>query len=1077
MNRPKHSNIKNDSSISKVQSATKKQVLKPLVSKNPKQCSDIIPLNDTNSLSSTSNVFDNSQLCEQDSIKDMNESMVINNDTKDQDEMSNETLNSKNNIPISDSARKLQMIKKMDTIIEYLKNINTFKDLYDITEDMSKTDKGYLFEVITLYLFKLVPMLSNDLEEIWLYNNIPTEILKSLKLPTRDKGIDLLARIKGKYYSIQCKFRQNAGIIIPWGDLSTFFGLSFGLHDKIAGGYLVTNTFDLCKEVTDSNKVTAIYGEYFDTLPENFFQNICKDLTNQKPIPYVIKKPFKHQQECIDKCREYFGVNRGIELIEDSHESEADSDNDLEINEGDTSRGYTEMACGSGKSLNSYWIDKELTNSKTVVFVPSLYLLTQFFTDWINQSHAENVKIDYLLVGSDVDIDEDTMQKVNGVELNADADKDEKTVQKSNGVKSYTDPEEIRSFIDLAKGKLVVISTYQSSDKLAEACNKDIEFDFGVFDEAHKTVGQAGKKFSLMLTDDKLVIKKRLFMTATPKVYGGNLEDENILSMDNEKYYGKQIYCYNTGNAINDKMATDYQLVSIVATNKEIEGLITKNKLVQYKDEFEDEESQYLGSILILLKKMHDGTCNHMFTFHNTVDRANKFKKFLEKINELLYKDEHILVNSLDGSTSMLKRKKIVKDFEKAKKAIICSARVFNEGVNIPIVDSVCFVDARFSTIDIVQCVGRGLRIFDGKKIANIFVPTFVENIDHEFDDKAFWNIIAVLKAMKSTDDGVTEFFSVKNDNKKTPRKIFAIEKYSEINMAVDINLVQWNQNIQTKIWSIVDPFDNNCKKFIKYISNHDNYPSRQSSDLDERCLARWIKRVRELKRKNILDRTKILKLESIGRWNWNSENQVFDKLKQWIEDNKKLPSTTKNKTKTEKNLAQWCERKRSKYRQLEISKDEIEQLEKLPGWYWEKGDFEIYFNKLKEWIEKYDKLPTPKKSKEENKLAVWCSNRRQENKNNKLDAAKIDKLNTIEKWFWGNEIKKKIKSFDELYSELVEWIKINKKMPGLTNENSMENVFFYWCSRMKTKKTNDKLTNEQIHKLELIPNWRWTRV
>lgn len=107
-------------------------------------------------------------------------------------------------------------------------------------------------------------------------------------------------------------------------------------------------------------------------------------------------------------------------------------------------------------------------------------------------------------------------------------------------------------------------------------------------------------------------------MTATPKIYGGNKDNEDdILSMDNEKQYGKCIYSYNAGQAINDKRLTDYQLVSIVATNTEIKNAIIKNKLIQYQDQFDDFESNYLGIILMLLKKIHDGTSNHIITYYN----------------------------------------------------------------------------------------------------------------------------------------------------------------------------------------------------------------------------------------------------------------------------------------------------------------------------------------------------------------------------------------------------------------------------------------------------------------------------
>lgn len=276
----------------------------------------------------------------------------------------------------------------------HIKDAKTFDDLYDITSKLKPKEKGDLFELITFYIFKLSPTLNNKLQNIWLYDDIPIKIKRQLKLPEKDKGIDLLAVIDDKYYAIQSKFRQNKNSIVPWADLSTFFGLSFGINDKIKGGFLVTNTYDLCDEVINSDKVEPIYGDFFDNLPNNFFSNITKIINKQKVDEYVCKTPLKHQLECINKCDEYFKNHN---------------------------RGYIEMACGSGKTLTSYWVDKKMNNKLTLVLVPSLYLLSQFYQDWVNQSYSENIKINYILIGSDADVSEDTKYKSNGLILEMDS--------------------------------------------------------------------------------------------------------------------------------------------------------------------------------------------------------------------------------------------------------------------------------------------------------------------------------------------------------------------------------------------------------------------------------------------------------------------------------------------------------------------------------------------------------------------------------------------------------------------------------------------------------------------------------
>ena len=99
--------------------------------------------------------------------------------------------------------------------------------IYTLTSRILIKKQKRPFEIITYYLFKLCPTLNNNLENIWLYKDIPNDVLKLLELPNKDKGIDLLAKINGEYYAIQSKFRHNSYKIITWNELPTFFGLPF----------------------------------------------------------------------------------------------------------------------------------------------------------------------------------------------------------------------------------------------------------------------------------------------------------------------------------------------------------------------------------------------------------------------------------------------------------------------------------------------------------------------------------------------------------------------------------------------------------------------------------------------------------------------------------------------------------------------------------------------------------------------------------------------------------------------------------------------------------------------------------
>ena len=288
-------------------------------------------------------------------------------------------------------------------------------------------------------------------------------------------------------------------------------------------------------------------------------------------------------------------------------------------------RGYIECSCGSGKSLTSFWINQHMNNKLAIAAVPSLYLLSQFYKEYAVQAFNEKYKIDFILVGSDADVDE--CEYIN------------------NGLLITTDPKEIRDKINRLIGtykyegkefhRIVIITTYQSSDKLINAL-EGIEPDLCIFDEAHKCVGGAEKQFNLMLDDNNIKIKKRLFMTATPKIFNGDSEKEEILSMDDEEWFGERISLYNTSDAIKDKYLVDYQIVTMYTDDKYIQKYIEKNNYV-CTEELQNEESHYIGCAIMLLNAIKDGMCNHLVTYHNSINKSKKFKNILESLLRIIF--------------------------------------------------------------------------------------------------------------------------------------------------------------------------------------------------------------------------------------------------------------------------------------------------------------------------------------------------------------------------------------------------------------------------------------------------------
>jgi superfamily II DNA or RNA helicase len=676
-------------------------------------------------------------------------------------------------------------------LTKYIGHLNNFSDVIKIMPTLKTTKKkGDLFEEFTKYIFKYHPYYENEFDNIWLYDEIPGNIKQLLNLPPKDEGIDLVLYSKDKkYYAVQCKYRTNINNIISWNELGTFTGLTFGVADGFHKAFFVTNTLEITKNIVNSNKIISIYGTFFNDIPTIVFDKIKIFFGNNNIIIPKTLYPLQHQISAIDKSVEYF-------------------------NESD--RGYWEMSCGSGKTLTSMWLLERLHPITSIVVVPSLYLLSQIYNEYVQ--HITNLKKNFILVGSDCDVNDGEYH---------------------NGLLITTDVMEISDRVTFFENDVIIITTYQSSDKVINSLSLlGITPDICIFDEAHKTVGEIGKQFNLLLDDKNFKINKRLFMTATPKVYGGEKNDE-IYSMNDEIWYGKNIYTYNTGNAIADDRLCDYQIISMLSNDNHIKQFVETNKYVKFNDNSND--SYYLASGIMLLNAFKDGECHHMITYHNTVANTKQFVKILQSLLGIYKQDINIL--QIDGNSTMKHKNQTVNCFVNSEKAILVSARVLNEGINIPIIDSICFVDNRTSTIDIIQCIGRALRLHPLKTAGKVFLPIFIENMDEYDDTKIFGNIIRVLKSLSTTDEHVIEYFRCEYTKAicgGKRGKLVVHKNYIE-NIHEGINIEEWIGGISMKLWGGFNNWSMMRELVFKYCIKKGKCPTK-STIYKNKNIGIWLK-------------------------------------------------------------------------------------------------------------------------------------------------------------------------------------------------------------------------------------------
>jgi predicted helicase len=398
------------------------------------------------------------------------------------------------------------------------------------------------------------------------------------------------------------------------------------------------------------------------------------------------------------------------------------------------------MACGTGKTLVGIHTAQRLKAKRILVAVPTLMLLSQTIKEWHQEYNKDFISY---CVCSDAHVDEHEDDSLHG-----------DVHYLAEGVS--TDPGELAEFLSSTKrGTKVVFCTYNSMDKVAES--HPGAFDFFILDEAHRTACSREGLFGLALDNRSIPAKKRLFMTATRRVFKGEYH-EFANSMCDEDLYGPVVYSLNFKEAITRKLVSDYRIIIAGINEKEYakyrKHFPTKVAKASFKS------ANHLGSHVMLLRSIEQYGIGRIISFHSRIYKAELFASDLAKINSWVPKNMQVPglgLMHLSSRNSSQQRQEALKAFDTHDgPSVITNARCLSEGVDIPAVDSIIFADPKKSQTDIIQAVGRAIRLDprNKNKIGTIIVPVIVpddadENtfLNHS-NYKAIWHVINALSSM-----------------------------------------------------------------------------------------------------------------------------------------------------------------------------------------------------------------------------------------------------------------------------------------------------------------------------------------
>lgn len=631
----------------------------------------------------------------------------------------------------------------------------------------SERDKGDRFERLMQAFLQTVPWYEGKLKHVWLWREFPYK----QNLGGKDTGIDLVAQtVEGEFWAIQCKcYDEKARIDKPAVD--SFLATS---SKQFVNDQMQTTSFALRLWISTTNKwgpeaenairhqeppVQRISLLDLESAPVDW--NALEKGLHGNQARQNKKTPRPHQKAAMEAFHEYF-------------------------QKGD--RGKLIMACGTGKTFTSLKIAEQETGGKGLVLflAPSIALVGQTLREWMAEAEHPLFPI---CICSDPEVsrskskDDDEQDGYSVTDLAFPASTNVDTILRQFNLAEKFHKDEL----------LVVFSTYQSIAVIAKAQKEfQREFDLIICDEAHRTTGvtlkdEEDSAFVKVHDNAFIQAKKRLYMTATPRLYADESKkkakeaDAYLCSMDDEAMYGPEVFRIGFGEAVDKNLLADYKVLVLTLSESQIPAALQAAVANKNKEINADDASKLVGCINALSKRMlvdegllkasDPSPMRKAVAFCQNIKISKKisgvFNNFKDSYYDSLTQEERaemvsVAAEHVDGTMPATTRDEKLAWLNDSPAdgnecRILTNVRCLSEGVDVPSLDAVLFLSARNSQIDVVQSVGRVMRIAPGKKFGYIIIPVLIpSNVSPEEalnDNKRFAVVWTVLNALRAHDD------------------------------------------------------------------------------------------------------------------------------------------------------------------------------------------------------------------------------------------------------------------------------------------------------------------------------------
>ncbi|MBD3797461.1 MAG: DEAD/DEAH box helicase family protein [Campylobacterales bacterium] len=544
-------------------------------------------------------------------------------------------------------------------------------------------------------------------------------------------------------------------------------------------------------------------------------------------------------------------------------------------------------ACGTGKTLVGFNIVQDALKEQDqtlILFFPSLALIKQTYEAYLD--YGMNTKeIDILFVCSDETVycgaDEECIE----------ISKDEVPFEVT------TEAEKISTFLEGNSKNKVIFSTYHSSRILGEAFSQTKRSaDLALYDEAHKTASSNDSYYNYSLDDENIKILKRLFMTATPKHKNvlDKEHDELLFSMNNPERYGEVVEQYSIRKAIDEGVVVPYKIIVSIVDDEEVEAIRAKNT----SDTLKNMDLKKAAKIIALSKSVEKYNIKKGLVFAERISRSKEYSKAYDELMPgfNIHLDSNNTTKQVYGAFEHM---------AKASKSMLFNATLLSEGVDVPSVDLVAFMEKTESSINIAQRIGRATRLDPNnpEKIGYVFIPIFLSSPDEDIYDAAlksgdFNEMLEIINVMAEQDEILYSVFSSsRKDPKGSKEKLKSFIEFDDNTNRFNISEREYlRDKIELEVLdSIASSWDKYYELLKEYYEEFGKLPAKSTIYKDFK-LGIWLNTQRSFLANNTLLKNKIKRLDDVDpTWKMSKHelawNRNYELLKEYYDEFNCLPT------------------------------------------------------------------------------------------------------------------------------------------------------------------------------------------